>query len=307
MSHGRPPASTARCRSRGRRAAARAARAARRARRSGRSTRSTARTPARDSAPRSRAGASSGRTRPLGVERRPVRSGVVAAARAGRCAAAGASRPPNAVGARRVHRARPRPSSASSPVERPGSSHSSARNARRRTPEHRGHAAARPARRASAAPAASAAYSPAGASRARLHERAPAVLELDRVRVVDVAAGDPPQRPHGAAGGARRRRPRGSRGGSAISSSSPRQAASTRSSTSSKPSVAAVVRVGDVEVAVDAAGSNSRSSRTFSAALLVAARRAQQVARGSRGRARAAGRSRSKSSRADLARARPRA
>ena len=85
-------------------------------------------------------------------------------------------------------------------------------------------------------PAASAAYSPAGASGARLHERAPAVLQLGRVGVVDVAAADAPQRAHGAAGGLGDGRLEAHTFSAARSSSiSPRQAASTMSSTVSKP------------------------------------------------------------------------
>ena len=70
--------------------------------------------------------------------------------------------------------------------------------------------------------------------RARLHERAAAVVELDAVGVVDVAAADPPQRRHRATGDARdlaleaHTRARSS-------SSSSRQAASTMSSTVSNP------------------------------------------------------------------------
>ena len=112
-----------------------------------------------------------------------------------------------------------------------------------------------------------------------------------RVGVVDVAAGHRLQRLRGDAG---RRADRGLEGHARARSSAsrPRQAASTRSSTSSKPSLAAVVRVGHVEVGRAGRRRVELAQQPHLLARLLVRRQRPQVARGSRGRRRAAGRSR---------------
>ena len=170
-----------------------------------------------------------------GARRRTTASRAAArwAARAGRSAAA--RRPPKRVGAGRVHRRRARGRAPPRRPPRPRSSHSSASSLVRDAPSTSGTPSA--ARLAEPAQPGRLGRVLAGRRvRARLHERAAAVLELGRVGVVDVAAADPPQRPHGAAGGTGDGRLEAHAFSAArSSSSSPRQAASTMSSTVSNP------------------------------------------------------------------------
>ena len=208
-----------------------------------RSPRSTARTPAGDSAPRSRPIAQQRREPALGVERRPVVARSSGGARAGR---AGARRTARPAAARRTPARRPR-GRAASPRPSSSSPAASSRPAstqlereervadRRAPPGTRSAAGARPSQRS---PAASVAYSP-GRAPARVFTNArAAVLQLEPPRVVDVAAGDAARaaRRRAPAAAARPPRARHSRPSARSASSSPRQAASTRSSTCSKPS-----------------------------------------------------------------------